>query len=677
MQTWGDVLIGSFQQLWGGIISFIPKLIIALIIFIAGYFLKSYSRYSTICENPISPAPFGSFAPAQLGFVQPGLSAEWFVAPGAFNMPEEVFIAPDGGMLVSAVRGHTLYRVSDEGDVSIVAEKIPGGYLGDIDSKGDVYLHNHYNGEVMRISSDGQITTIVQSSEIRSDCDSGFGLGPDGNFYLALNHCSDKAALFRITLQGKITKLADDIVQLQAIRSTPDGRLIAASWNKVYEISLSDYSLYVISTISRAPFFKGISPGGLAVDTQGNIYVSTGSRSTSGEVYRLDSKGKATLIANIPQNGLSGIEWLPSTGEIVGGQIRQGGLLAVGPNGAIREIVPGNGLVTPMGMAFSPCGELAVGNDDGGMMALVDPQGRVSWFFDYISFTPPVSFVEFAPDGRLYTSEAAPSLQPVRVASLSRGGQRLRTFADADMPSGLARRRNGAVIIAETGAGRITQVNPDRSKTVLAEGLTFPQALALDAEDNLYVVTGMGGDKPLPGHMSTEGDTILRITPDGIITIVTQSDWVSALAVSSEGDLYATTPDSVARVLPDGATQTVVRGVIQPMGLAFDLTGNLCISDAQTNGILRLGGFPQGTIQGTVTDTQGQPIAGARVQILSDWPIVAGQLVTTDEQGGFRIRVAPRMYTVTISAEGFKTQSLAGIVAVAEKDAVLEPVLEK
>lgn len=39
MQTWGDVLIGSFQQLWGGIISFIPKLIVALIIFIAGWII--------------------------------------------------------------------------------------------------------------------------------------------------------------------------------------------------------------------------------------------------------------------------------------------------------------------------------------------------------------------------------------------------------------------------------------------------------------------------------------------------------------------------------------------------------------------------------------------------------------------------------------------------------------
>lgn len=647
-----------------------------VIIFIGGYFLKSYDSYPAICENPISPALFGSFDPVQLQFIQPGLSAEWFVAPAAFNMPEEIFIAPDGGILVFAVRENTLYKVSNEGVVSIVAEKVPG-YLGDIDSEGNIYLHMTPDGRVTRILPNGQITTIAQSSEIQSDCDSGFGLGPDGNLYLALNHCSNKATLFQITLEGKITKLADKIVQLQAIRSTPDGRLIAASWNKVYEISLSDYSLRAISTISRGPSFRGISPGGLTVDDQNNIYVSTGSRSTSGKIYRLDSKGKTKLIVNIPRNGLSGIEWLPSTGEIVGGQIRQGGIVAVKPDGAIREIVSGNGLVTPMSMAFSPCGELVVNNDDGGMMALVNPQGQVSWFFDYISFIPPVSFVEFAPDGTLYTSEAAPGLEPVRVASLPRGGQRLRTFTRVDMPSGLARRKNGAIIIAETGAGRITQVNPDGSKTVIAKNLAFPQALALDTNDNLYIVTGTGGRELFPGHMPMAGDTILRIAPDGAITTVARLGWVSALTTSPEGNLYATTLDGVARVLPDGTAQTIIRGLANPMGLIFDLAGSLYISDARANGILRVGGFPQGTIQGMVTDAQGQPIAGARVQILSDWPVVAGQLVATDERGGFRVSAAPRTYTAIISAEGFETQSLVEIVVNTEQDTILQPVLEK
>lgn len=37
VQTWGDVLIASFQQLWGGVISFVPQLIVAIIVFVIGW----------------------------------------------------------------------------------------------------------------------------------------------------------------------------------------------------------------------------------------------------------------------------------------------------------------------------------------------------------------------------------------------------------------------------------------------------------------------------------------------------------------------------------------------------------------------------------------------------------------------------------------------------------------
>ncbi|MDP2669202.1 MAG: hypothetical protein Q8P07_05210 [bacterium] len=37
VQTWGDVLNNSFQELWMGVVLFVPKLIIALVIFIIGW----------------------------------------------------------------------------------------------------------------------------------------------------------------------------------------------------------------------------------------------------------------------------------------------------------------------------------------------------------------------------------------------------------------------------------------------------------------------------------------------------------------------------------------------------------------------------------------------------------------------------------------------------------------
>jgi small-conductance mechanosensitive channel len=39
LQTWGDVLVYSFQQLWTGVATFVPQLVVALIIFIIGWII--------------------------------------------------------------------------------------------------------------------------------------------------------------------------------------------------------------------------------------------------------------------------------------------------------------------------------------------------------------------------------------------------------------------------------------------------------------------------------------------------------------------------------------------------------------------------------------------------------------------------------------------------------------
>lgn len=39
LQTWGDVLVISFQQLWTGVLAFSPRLIVALVIFVVGWII--------------------------------------------------------------------------------------------------------------------------------------------------------------------------------------------------------------------------------------------------------------------------------------------------------------------------------------------------------------------------------------------------------------------------------------------------------------------------------------------------------------------------------------------------------------------------------------------------------------------------------------------------------------
>lgn len=626
-----------------------------------------------VCASDIAPpAPFGMLDPAPIELAELGYTAEWFVAPGVFNMPQEVFLTPEGNLLVYAVRGHTLSRVAADGTVSLMAEEVYA-YLGDMDSQGNLYLHFHPGGRVTRISPDGTVTRIVESPEIQTACDSGFGIGPDGNMYLALNPCSNRSDLFQITPAGQFTRLMEGIEPLQALRTAPDGRFLAASCNQAFELSLDDYSLTSLGSI---PARRCVSPGGLAVDDAGNIYLSTGARSPDGEVYRIDYSGETTLLAEIPINGLSGIEWLPSSSEVVGGQLRQGGLIAVGLDGTLREIVPGNGIITPMGIGFSPCGELAVPNDDGGMMTLIDPAGKVSWFMDYLSFIPPIPFVAFEPDGTMYASEAAPGLFPLRVAIVPPGGIP-KTLIEADFPSGLARRSDGILFVSETGAGRITRVDPDGSTAVVAEGLNFPQALALDADSNLYAVVGKGYHVlnevfPVPAH----GDTVIRISPDGGITTLVSLKGVAGLAIDPEGGLFVSAGGDVRRISPDGNVSHFASGFHNSIGLAFDLAGNLYVSDEHQNGIVRIGGFPQGTLRGVVTDPDGIPVEGARVQVLSDHPIVVGQVVMTNADGQFSLPAAPRTYSVIVNAEGYEAATLEDVEIIADQDTEVEIELE-
>jgi len=625
-----------------------------------------------ICgEKIVPPVPFGSLETAPIRFTETGYAAEWFVAPGPFNMPQEILLSPQGDILVYAVRGHTLSKLANDGTITLIADDVYG-YLGDVDAEGNVYLHMHPDGRITRVSPEGYKQIIVQSPQLRTDCDSGFGIGPDGNLYVAVSRCKDKSDLYRVTPTGKITYVTE-VPQLQAIRTAPDGRFLAASWDEVYEISLDDFTL---TSLGKIPG-RGVSPGGLAVDDAGRIYISTGNRGTSGEIYRMDTNGKFTLLAEVPENGLSGIEWLPKTGEIVGGQLRQGGVIAVSSDGILREIVSGNGIITPMAMAFSPCGEMALPNDDGGMMTLIDPRGTVSWFMDYLSFIPPDPYVAFAPDGTLYASEAAPGLFPVRVGVRTSLNPSLQTLIEANYPSGLAYQSDGILLVSETSADRVLAVRQDGTYSVYVDGLHFPTALALDLEGNLYVVVAPDGLQLPTDHPPTNGDKIIQVKPDGSQTIFARLANVRAIAFGPDGNLYAATGNALHRIsLRDGKIARLAEGFEDSVGLAFDLAGNLYVSDEHANGIVRMNGFPQGALRGMVTDATGAPIESARVQVLSVDPIVVGQVVFTDEGGRFSLFAAPRTYAVIVSKDGYQMSRQENIALQAGQETTVDSIMQ-
>ena len=599
-----------------------------------------------------APVPFGRFPVAPLEFANDQYEAEWFVAPSPFNMPHEVILTPAGELVVLSVRNRTLYKVGNDGTARVFVQGVDG-YHGVVDKQGNIYLHCSPGGQISCVAPDGTVRIVITEAwSLRSDYagGEGFALASDGDLYAAVSVAGDRSNLFRITPQGQLTCVARGIPNLWALCAAPDGRLLGASWDTVYEISLHNYSL---TKLGRTPASDTMSLGGVAVDRSGNIYISRGARGASGRLFRIDPSGNTTLLATIPHEGLTGIEWRQATGEIVGAQLREGALVAVRPDGSSRELVAGNGLVNPGAMAFSPSGNLAVVTEEAGMAALLGPQGQACPWFHYRSFSPPIPFLAYAPDGTIYATEAAPGEVPVRVLMVRPGGSP-ETYAlpvnPSDMPCGVVRDRDGSLIVSETGANRIVRCLANGSRVVLAAGIQFPQALVLDADGNLYAVTGIG-EIPSPGLLPIAGDAIIHVSRGGQVSTVARLQAVTALAISPTGELFATANQRVVRVSLDGTTRPLCTGFTRAWGLAFDLAGMLYVSDMARCGIVRIDGFPYGTLAGVVKNQAGVPVAGARVSVVSDWPITVGQEVTTDAEGRFSLRAAPRTYTVTAQAQ--------------------------
>lgn len=109
---------------------------------------------------------------------------------------------------------------------------------------------------------------------------------------------------------------------------------------------------------------------------------------------------------------------------------------------------------------------------------------------------------------------------------------------DFSSPVGMAFDAAGHLYVAEWGAGRVSRIAPDGTRTTFADGLSGPSGLAVGPDGAIYVA-------------SYSRDEIYRFTPDGVRSVH-------------------------------------VTGLATPAGIGFDRTGRLLIANRRTNQILGL-----------------------------------------------------------------------------------------
>jgi sugar lactone lactonase YvrE len=632
-----------------------------------------------VADNPPT-----TFSPQ---LVQPEYSIET-VVPGGQNCPSDVTVTADGHIYLAAVRSRYVYEVvgdslSDEENVMVYSLQagIDGNLYG--------YFPPAFPGTIYQITPGGTKTTVGTLDQ--TSCESPLAVAPTPNpnpdLWVGWNGCGGEIMtehkLFRIPQGGAAVQVTSVPDHIYGLDFDSNGNLFMTALNASY-----DYWLYQVDTASGAltELVEIPAPAsfhGLAVDDEGNKYIGTSWNDTThslDDVYKVNSSNELSLMAQLPAGCLNGLDQDPTSSDLFGTQRCTGALFRIHLDDSWEIILPGNGMSTPDVMAFNPTGELFVNNNESGTIVKIN--GNHGQYFTSVwSFTPPFAAFAFLPWGEFYYTEAAPGGTPY-LSLISPDGGVIHITEALDFPSGLIFDSSGQLYAVEYMAGTIVKISSSGMVTPWVSGLTRPQPLAIDNNDFLYV--GDYSKIPQnPGDVAeiVDTDRLWQVDPSGLKTQLLEHEF-RMIAISPYDQLFITGKVGgyyygVLEVNSDRSLKPIAIGFLDPVGLAFDVVGNLYVADLTNNSIHRITGFRHGFLEGHITNSQTlTPIPQAITSLVTEYPLIKGIQGITDINGFYNFVAEPRQYTLTATAYGYCMASATVTVAADQTttfDLVMQP----
>lgn len=287
------------------------------------------------------------------------------------------------------------------------------------------------------------------------------------------------------------------------------------------------------------------------------------------------------------------------------------------------------GYDTPRGMVFDATGNLFVANPEAGKIEKLTPDGHCSGFAS--GLVHPFGLA-FDSAGYLLVADVQSDEKSGLILKFSPDGSRSTFASGLTHPVGLAFDSSGNLFVVDiygsgSTGGSILKFTPDGNKSTIfttittklgSTRLTDSAGPAIDKSGNLFV-----------SDRSSGTGRILKFTPDGTrSTFAAGLGGPQVLVFDKAGNLYASSEEAeitgvhthILKFAPDGSKSTLETAP-QPVGLAFDGTGNLFVFDAQSRSILKF--TPDGTkstfawdLSSTSPDKKWEFVGGEEPRIL-------------------------------------------------------------
>ncbi len=529
-------------------------------------------------------------------------------AAARFNYPSGLTTDSVGNVYVADTRNHVIRKITSSGIVTTLAGtagaagsangtggasrfRFPSGLARD--GAGNLYVADASNHAVRKISPAGVVTTWAGTigsagsvdgagSEARFNDPLGIATGSGGNLYVAdtYNH-----TIRQITAAGVVTTVA----------GSPGNSGDANG------------------TGAAAKFFF---PSGVAADSNGNVFVADFGNNV---IRKIIPSGEVTTGAGVPAS--------LGSADGIGTRVRfnyPGGLtsdnnrniyVADFQNHIVRKITPEGVTTTLAGLAGNSGSADGIGTNarfNGALGTTADTAGNI-----FVADTGNHTIRKINPAGEVTTVAGA--------AGNSGAADGVAGAARFYSPFGVAADRAGNLYIGDTWNHTIRKISPAGEVTTFAgtagsigssDGtgtaarFNFPEGLALDGADNLYVA-------------DTGNHTIRRISALGVVTTLAGAAGSSgsidgagasarfaypfAVSLDSGGNVLVadTGNDAVRRITPDGRVTTLagLSGTAgsadgtgrdarfrSPEGIAVDSEGNVYVGDSGNHSIRK--GYP-------------------------------------------------------------------------------------